>query len=71
MAFIATFLVVAIIFALLYLSEEELLLIELRFFEERPFAEMGQILEITEANAKIRTYRVIDKLREIYKKVDA
>lgn len=57
--------------SLLHLSPEELNLIELRFFENRPFAEMGEILEITEANAKIRTYRVLDKLREIYSKVDS
>ena len=55
--------------ALLYLSEEELLLIELRYFEERPFAEVAQIMEITENNAKVKTYRVLDKLREVYAKI--
>jgi RNA polymerase sigma-70 factor, ECF subfamily len=57
--------------SLLHLSEDELLLIELRFFEERPFAEIGEILEISEGNAKIRTYRVLDKLKSIYNKVTA
>lgn len=56
--------------SLQHLSAEELNLIELRFFENRPFAEMGDILEISEANAKIRTYRVLDKLKEIYSKVE-
>lgn len=55
--------------ALLHLSEDELQLIELRFFEERPFAEIGEILEISEGNAKVRTYRVLDKLKAIYGKV--
>jgi len=55
--------------ALLYLSEEELELIELRYFEERPFAEVGQILGITENNAKVKTYRVLDKLRVVYAKI--
>lgn len=55
--------------ALLYLSEEELNLIELRYFEERPFSEVGEILEITENNAKVRTYRVLDKLKVIYSKL--
>lgn len=55
--------------ALLYLSEEEIMLIELRYFEERPFAEVGEILEITENNAKVRTYRVLDKLKEIFNKI--
>lgn len=55
--------------SLLHLSPDELNLIELRFFENKAFAEMGVILDITEANAKIRTYRALDKLRSIYAKV--
>jgi RNA polymerase sigma-70 factor (ECF subfamily) len=55
--------------ALKYLSEEELQIIELRYFEERPFAEVAQILEITENNAKVKTYRIIDKLKEAYAKI--
>jgi RNA polymerase sigma-70 factor (ECF subfamily) len=43
--------------------------LELRFFEERPFSEVADILGITENNAKVKTYRVIDKLRIIFKKV--
>ncbi len=55
--------------ALLYLNEEELNLIELRYFEERAFSEVGEIIGISEGNAKIRTYRVLDKLKTIYKKL--
>ncbi len=55
--------------SLLHLSPEDLTLIELRFFENKSFAEMGEILDISEANAKIRTYRALDKLRNIYSKV--
>jgi RNA polymerase sigma-70 factor, ECF subfamily len=55
--------------ALMYLEEDELELIQLRFFEERPFAEVGEIIGITEINAKIRTYRVIDKLRAHFLKL--
>ncbi|MBA2611220.1 MAG: sigma-70 family RNA polymerase sigma factor [Bacteroidetes bacterium] len=55
--------------ALLYLSQEELILIELRYFEERPFSELGQILQITENNAKVKTYRVVDKLKNIFNKI--
>lgn len=55
--------------ALLYLTEKELMLIELRYFEEKPFSEVGHILEISENNAKVKTYRVIDKLKEIYTKI--
>jgi len=46
------------------LREEEVLLIELRFFEEKPFAEIGQILNMTGNNAKVRLYRICAKLRE-------
>lgn len=52
--------------ALLYLSEDELQIIELRFFEERPFSQVAQILEITENNAKVKTYRILDKLRKVF-----
>jgi RNA polymerase sigma-70 factor (ECF subfamily) len=47
------------------LDENELKLIEMRFFENRSFKEIGEILEITENNAKVRTYRVLDKLRKV------
>jgi RNA polymerase sigma-70 factor (ECF subfamily) len=55
--------------ALNYLSEEEFLIIELRFFEERPFVEVAGILGITENNAKVKTYRILDKLRGVYAKI--
>lgn len=53
--------------ALESLQEEDMELIELRFFEGRPFKEVGEILEITENNAKVRTYRVLDKLKNFLK----
>jgi RNA polymerase sigma-70 factor (ECF subfamily) len=46
------------------LNENDLSLIEMRFFEKRSFKEIGHILEITENNAKVRTYRVIEKLKK-------
>ncbi len=55
--------------ALLYLEEEDLAIIELRYFEERPFAEVGEILGITENNSKVKTYRALDKLKTIYNKI--
>jgi RNA polymerase sigma-70 factor (ECF subfamily) len=55
--------------ALLYLSVEDSILIELRYFEDRPFSEVGQILGITETNAKVKTYRILDKLKDIYVKI--
>jgi RNA polymerase sigma-70 factor (ECF subfamily) len=56
--------------AMQQLSEDEVQLLELRFFEDKAFAEVGAILDITENNAKVRTYRVLDKLREIFKKLN-
>ena len=46
----------------------ELQLIELRFFEMRQFKEIGEILNITEANAKMKLYRILDKLKPILEK---
>ena len=45
------------------LSTKEMELIELRFFEKKPFKEIGNILDITENNAKVRIYRILTKLR--------
>jgi RNA polymerase sigma-70 factor, ECF subfamily len=39
------------------------LLIEMRFFEQRAFKEIAEILEITENNAKVKTYRALDRLK--------
>lgn len=50
------------------LDATEVQFLELRFFEERSFAEIGFLLNITANNAKIKTYRVIGKLKEIAKK---
>lgn len=46
------------------LEEDELQLIEMRFFEKRAFKEIADILEITENNAKVRTYRILEKLKK-------
>lgn len=51
--------------ALSKLDEDEMELIEMRFFEKRAFKEIGEILDITENNAKVRTYRILDKLKKI------
>ncbi|MDB4088405.1 RNA polymerase sigma factor [Flavobacteriales bacterium] len=40
-------------------------LIEMRFFEELSFKEIGSIFDITEASAKMRVYRVIESLKKI------
>ena len=49
--------------AIAELDEDDLQFIEMRFFEKRSFQEIGDILKITANYAKVRTYRVIDKLK--------
>lgn len=46
------------------IREQDLEIIELRYFEGRPFKEIADILNITESNAKIRTYRVLERLKK-------
>lgn len=53
----------ALLGALGELEPEDLTLVEMRFFEERPFKEIADILGITEANAKMRTYRILERMK--------
>jgi RNA polymerase sigma-70 factor (ECF subfamily) len=46
------------------LEEKEVQLIEMRFFEERSFKEIAEILDISENNAKVKTHRVIKKIKD-------
>lgn len=46
------------------LKPEEVQFLELRFFENRSFKEMGYLLNTSEVNAKIKTYRIIKRLRK-------
>ena len=50
--------------SLTLLKENELQLIEMRFFEKRSFREMGEILDLTENNAKVKTFRALVKLKK-------
>lgn len=46
------------------LKDKDLELIEMRFFEQRPFKEIAEIAGITESNAKVRTYRILERLKK-------
>ena len=46
------------------LKEDDLQLIELRFFEERPYKEIAEILGITENNAKVKTFRILNRMKK-------
>ena len=45
------------------LDESDLQLIELRFFEDLAFREVAFVLGITENNAKVRSHRILERLR--------
>jgi RNA polymerase sigma-70 factor (ECF subfamily) len=47
------------------LNRDDLWLIEMRFFEGRSFREIGDILSITENNAKVKLYRLLAKLKQL------
>lgn len=47
------------------LPDDQSDLIELRFLHEMSFKKIADIYNITEANAKMRVYRIIEKLRKI------
>lgn len=46
------------------LPADDVSLIEMRFFEQRAFKEIAEILEITENNAKVKTYRILERLKK-------
>jgi RNA polymerase sigma-70 factor (ECF subfamily) len=48
------------------LEPDELHLLELRFFESRPFKEVAAILNISEVYAKVKTYRTLEKLKKYF-----
>ena len=47
------------------LPPQDLQFLELRFFENSSYKEMGYLMGISEGNAKIKTYRIIDKLKKL------
>jgi RNA polymerase sigma-70 factor (ECF subfamily) len=57
--------------ALPQLKEQQLQLIEMRFFEKRSFREIGEIIGMTENNAKVKTFRALVKLKELFNRTKA
>jgi len=47
------------------MTESDIEVLELRFFEGKTFAEVAFILNISEGNAKMRTYRAVEKLKKL------
>jgi len=59
----------ALLTAIQELGEDEVQMIELRYFEKRSFKEIGDILEITENNAKVKAHRVIQKMKKLFNEI--
>lgn len=51
--------------AIKQLDIDEIQLIELRFFEKNSFAEIAGIIGVTESNAKVRLYRILEKVKKV------
>ena len=49
------------------LEESHLDLIELRFFQEMSFKEIAEIYSVSEATAKMRTYRILERINKQWK----
>lgn len=49
------------------LDQDQQDLIELRFFQQFSFKEIADIYNITEANAKMRTYRILERIAKKWK----
>jgi RNA polymerase sigma-70 factor (ECF subfamily) len=58
----------ALMVAMQELEEEEVQLLEMRFFEKRPFKEMAEINDSSEPAIKMKVYRLLDKLKGIMEK---
>lgn len=50
------------------LDYADMQLLELRYFEKRSYREIGEILEITENNAKVKSFRALKKLKNLFVK---
>jgi len=51
------------------LPENDLQLIEMRFFEKRRYADIGEVLEITKNNAKVKVYRILERMKKQVKEL--
>jgi len=54
--------------ALSSLSEDELSLVEMKYFEHRTYEEICDILDLTVSNAKVKMHRIMKKLNKLVQK---
>lgn len=60
---------VVLLKAISELSDEDVQMIEMRYFEKRSFKEIGEILDITENNAKVKAHRIVQKMKSLFNKI--
>jgi RNA polymerase sigma-70 factor (ECF subfamily) len=46
------------------LPEQDLQLVEMRFFQKMPFKQIAEILDTSEPNAKMRLYRILERMKK-------
>jgi RNA polymerase sigma-70 factor (ECF subfamily) len=46
------------------MKEDDLQIIELRYFEGLPYRDIAEIMDITENNAKVRTFRILNRMKK-------
>jgi RNA polymerase sigma-70 factor (ECF subfamily) len=57
-----------LLIAMQELDEDEVQLLEMRFFEKRPFKEIAEIKDSNESAVKMKVYRLLDKLKGLMEK---
>jgi RNA polymerase sigma-70 factor (ECF subfamily) len=48
------------------LAEEDVILLQLRFYEEKSFKEIAFIIDASEASTKMRLYRLLEKMKKSF-----
>ncbi len=56
--------------ALKKLSDKQLAIIKLRYYEKMSFREISNFLGISESNAKVKCFRTLEKLKLIFSSID-
>ncbi len=53
-----------------YLNDEEVTILQLKYFEDKNFKEIALMLDKKESAVKMRMYRALNKLKELYDKLE-
>lgn len=53
-----------------HLNDEEITILQMKYFEEKNFKEIAQLLNKKESAIKMRMYRSLNKLKNLYQEID-